>query len=67
MWWKMKIILFFSDFRFSLFECRNRRDADAFWLSEGTILRWIYDGEIFPFVAFVSKAWGRRQHALNPG
>ena len=56
----------YEDLRKCMFEIVQKENADLFWKSEGEILSWIFENEIFVFAKFIEKAWLRRQDVLYP-
>ena len=56
----------YDDLRKCMFKTVPMNNADIFWKSEGEILSWIFENEIFVFSRFIEKAWLRRQCVLYP-
>ena len=56
----------YCELRNCLFEKIQLKNPDLFWLSEGEMLRWLFNEETFAMARFVENAWHLRQRTLYP-
>lgn len=55
------------ELRMGMFERIQCKKPDFFWMTDGDMLSWLFENEIYSLARYVEKAWKLRQSNLYPG